>query len=141
MKRALAAPVAALLVVPATATAGWTPVDYFWTPARTTYCEMQRGAGTRLSCSVDGKRDASGRTTMYRLPTVGKVSHAKTQGQGGADFPSLSYDRWYSMYGGTVKKGKAKGAINCIVARSSGLHCKNRSGHGFVLSMQHQRTF
>lgn len=130
-----------VLIVPAAAVAAWTPVDYFWTPAKTTYCEMQKGAGTRLSCSVDGKRDAFGNTTLYLLKTRGKVTRARTQGQGGVEFPSLSYDRWYSMYGGTVKVGKAAGAINCIVRRSSGLHCKNRSGHGFVLSSKRQRTF
>lgn len=140
MRAALAASVV-VLGLPASALA-WEPADYFWTPARTTYCEMQRAGGNvRLSCSVNERRDSEGRTTLYLLRSTGKVTRDRTQGQGGVDFPSLSYDRWYSMYGGTVKVGKVSGAIQCIVRRSSGLHCKNRNGHGFILSVQRQRTF
>lgn len=120
----------------------WETAEAFWTPTRTTYCEMQRTAGhTRLGCSVNRQRDGAGYTTIYTLDAFGRVKRTTTQGQGGVEFPSLSYNHWYSMYGGTVKRGKATGTITCIVRRASGLHCSNPGGHGFVLSAQRQRTF
>lgn len=120
----------------------WETAEAFWTPSHTTYCEMQRDANhNRLACGINNQRDSAGYTTIYTLNPFGRVKRTTTQGQGGVEFPALSYNRWYSMYGGTVKVGKATGTITCIVRKTSGLHCSNPGGHGFVLSAQRQRTF
>ncbi len=132
---------AAMLAVPALADARLEPVDYFTTPHRGVYCELLQDAtrgGNGLRCVPRQARPQR----VYRLLEQGRPIRYRATGEPNDGLPRLSYDRWYNMSGGTVKLGKAPGAINCRIARRDGvLRCANREHHGFALTGTRARTY
>jgi hypothetical protein len=103
------------------------------TPSRNIACNVGKlGPGTRgplaIGCSMYSKTAPAGIATWW-MRTTGSALSGYIQANPATDYPSLAYGRSYSWHG-----------IRCLSA-TTGLTCRNRSGHGFFLSRQRQRVF
>jgi hypothetical protein len=105
----------------------------FVTPSMNIACNVGKlGPGTKgplaIGCAVYSKTTKSGIATWW-MKTTGPALSGYIQANPATDYPKLAYGKSFSWHG-----------IRCVSA-ATGLTCRNRSGHGFVLSRQRQRTF
>lgn len=81
-----------------------------------------------IGCAVYSTTNARGIGTWW-MHTTGPARTGHVKSNAATDYPKLAYGRTYRWHG-----------ITCRSART-GLTCRNRSGHGFFLSRERQRTF
>jgi hypothetical protein len=130
----------AALAVPGGAAAADVSLTAFQTPSKQIACVYARGEGepSRLRCDVaepvaPPKRPASCELDWGHAFGLGVKSKARRLCAGDTVLdpkaPVLAYG-----------KTKRYGPYTCT-ARTSGLRCGTRAGHGFVLSRQSQKLF
>jgi hypothetical protein len=124
MLRALALAGLALVLLPATSFA---TIRAFRTPSGAIGCIYYRDPDTRafVRCDVEGTGDRAWRIRAHGHARRIHVTDSALDPRA----PVLGYGRTRSF-----------GTMHCT-SRMSGLTCKNRDGHGFVLSRQRQRRF
>ena len=86
------------------------------------------GGATGVTCTVFSESTSKGQKN-WSMHATGRVRVFFLQANASAEAPILRYGRTYRGFG-----------IRCT-SRMSGLRCTNRSGHGFTLSRERQRTF
>lgn len=124
----------ALVFAPAAKFPGLLVQGGFTTPSGNIACNVGRlGPGTKgplgIGCSVYSKTDPKRGLSAWWMATSGRARFGYIQANPATDYPKLGYGRSYSWHG-----------IRCSSA-STGLTCRNRSGHGFFLSRERQRVF
>jgi hypothetical protein len=78
----------------------------------------------------------------YTLRLTGRTTVRKNLcGNAPADASKAPYNTWLYIYGGTPKLVGDKSMLRCIIRRSSGVTCRNRSKHGFTVRVGAGRTF
>ena len=101
----------------------------FATPSRNIVCNAGPYHGGYVTvCTVFTAATAKGQK-LWSMRTSGRVSVGFLMANVATDYPVLRYGRSWSWHG-----------IRCSSQRA-GLTCRNRSGHGFVLSRKSQRVF
>jgi hypothetical protein len=105
----------------------------FLTPSGNIACNVGRlgpaaSSPRGIACSVYSESDSRGIKTWW-MRVTGRAQAAHVRANAASDYPKLAYGRTYAWHG-----------IRCTSA-STGLTCRNSSGHGFFLSRQRQRIF
>src|SRR4051794_13565668 len=121
--RVLMPAIVAAMAVPAVASAD----VFFKTPSGNIVCQASAG---KLECAVLSQRAGSSLPVYYLRPR-GTTQRHHVVGNPAVEVPILAYGKPKRLLGG---------AATCT-SQMSGLPCRNRSGHGFFLSKQRQRTF
>lgn len=102
---------------------------FFKTPSGNILCQ-QVNSKRWVECSVASSRHGSS-LTVYYVRRAGGARTFRSGGNPAFEVPTLRYGR---------RKHLLNGGVVCT-SRKSGLTCRNRSGHGFVLSAERQRRF
>ena len=129
----LASLVVLSLIAPGTALAASLPADedfdnYFLTPSGKTVCVYSTYTG--VGCAVGG---GYGSTSYHVHPRGRADRQTVTRGPRGNPVTWLAKAR----YGVTYRYH----GITCRIGKTRGIRCINRSGHGFRVSVEHQRRF
>jgi uncharacterized protein DUF6636 len=125
MRRLAFAAVLALLALPAGASGS--TFRQFRSPTGHIGCAFESGGGLprQVRCEWDGSNDRAfvlrqrGRTHVIKISDTVRDPHAKVL-----------------HYGRSLRFGRIK-----CTSRRTGMTCRNRRGHGFTVSVQHQRRF
>ena len=105
----------------------------FMTPSGNIACNVGLlGPGTHgsraIGCAVYSLTDKRGLATWW-MKATGPALSGRFQANPATEYPKLGYGRRYTWRG-----------ITCVSA-TTGLTCRNASGHGFFLSRRRQRIF
>jgi hypothetical protein len=130
----IAALVALAFAVPGATFPGLLVQGGFETPSRNIACNVGRlGPGTAgplaIGCAVYSRTSPSRGLATWWMRTTGRAQLGYILADPATDYPKLAYGRRYAWHG-----------VTCASA-STGLTCRNRSGHGFFLSRERQRIF
>jgi Family of unknown function (DUF6636) len=103
------------------------------TPSGNIACNVGKlGPCTRgplaIGCPLYSKTTRQAGIATWWMRTTGPALSEYIRANPATDYPRLGYGRSYSWHG-----------IRCA-SRTTGLTCRNRSGHGFFLSRQRQRV-
>lgn len=130
MTRFLLAAAAAFAVGAAPATAA---VHYkrFHSPSGKIRCYLVQFGPNDLECTAPYLPDVGEFDPYYGLKKRGKAVHAER-----SDYPGYDTEDQELQYGETWKRR----GITCKI-RESGLRCRNKSRHGFFISMDDQHRF
>jgi hypothetical protein len=106
----------------------------FMTPSGNIACNVGRlGPGTKgplaIGCALYSKTDKRYGIATWWMKTTGPALWGYIVANPATDYPKLAYGRAYAWHG-----------IRCSSA-ATGLTCRNRSGHGFFLSLARQTIF